>query len=315
MNYERVRRQTENVEIPALTVTQHGLSVVDFDALTSRRMPILHDASLEASLAADLALAHQLADAADDVSMRRFGASDLVVTSKPDMTPVSDADKTVEEIVRKRIGRNNASDSIIGEEFGVSGDSSREWIIDPIDGTKNFVRGVPVWATLIGLRISGLAPERGDMVLGMISAPALGRRWWSAMGGGAWLGPNSAGGAEGKRIGVSAVNKLADASLSYSNLMGWQDAGRLPEFLKLVEVVWRTRGYGDFWSHCMVAEGVTDISTEPSVALWDLAAVSALVSEAGGRFTGLDGVAGPAQSSAVASNGALHQEVLSIIGD
>jgi len=314
MHDERVRGKPENIEIPAF-VAKRTLNLVDFDALASRQMPILHDASLKAELAADLVLAHQLADAADDVSMRRFGASDLVVTSKPDMTPVSDADKMVEEVVRKRIERNDATDSIIGEEFGSSGTSIREWIIDPIDGTKNFVRGVPVWATLIGLRIANSAPDRGDMVLGMISAPALGRRWWSAMGGGAWLGPNSAGGEQGKRIAVSAVNKLPDASLSYSNLMGWQDAGRLPEFLKLVEVVWRTRGYGDFWSHCMVAEGVIDVSTEPSVALWDLAAVSALVSEAGGRFTGLDGVAGPAQSSAVASNGALHTEVLSIIGD
>ena len=278
-------------------------------------MPPLHDPALTRELLEDLTLAHQLADAADEVSMRRFGATDLVVTSKPDMTPVSDADKRVEEVVRERINRRFAGDSIIGEEFGITGESPREWIIDPIDGTKNYVRGVPVWATLIGLRIKGANPAAGDMVVGMISAPALGRRWWSAKGGGAWLGASSAGGAEGKRIRVSGINSLSDASLSYSNLMGWQESGRLPAFMQLVEQVWRTRGYGDFWSHCMVAEGVIDVSTEPSVALWDLAAVAALVTEAGGRFTGLNGSAGPDERSALASNGLLHDDVLKIIGD
>lgn len=291
------------------------LNLTKTHALTSPNVAPLHDPSLPKELLDDLTLAHHLADAADEVSMRRFGATDLVVTSKPDMTPVSDADKRVEEVVREAISRRNPDDSIIGEEFGVTGDSLREWIIDPIDGTKNFVRGVPVWATLIGLRIKGANPDAGDMVIGMVSAPALGRRWWSGKGGGAWLGAPSDHGAAGKRIKVSGVPTLDDASLSYSNLMGWQESGRLPAFMNLVETVWRTRGYGDFWSHCMVAEGVIDISTEPSVALWDLAAVAAVVTEAGGKFTGLNGVAGPDQRSAVASNGLLHDAVLKIIGD
>jgi len=292
-----------------------ALNLTNPDALASPSVTPLHDPSLAPDLLEDLKLVHQLADAADEVSMRRFGASDLVVTSKPDMTPVSDADKRVEEVVREMIMKRFASDSIIGEEFGVTGNSPREWIIDPIDGTKNFVRGVPVWATLIGLRISGANPLAGDMVVGMISAPALGRRWWSAQGGGAWLGAPSDGGTTGKRIRVSGISNLSDASLSYSNLMGWQESGRLPAFMHLVEKVWRTRGYGDFWSHCMVAEGVIDVSAEPSVALWDLAAVAALVSEAGGRFTGLNAKEGPDQKSAVASNAILHDEVLAIIGE
>lgn len=278
-------------------------------------MTPLHDIALSPELIEDLKLAHQLADAADSVSMGRFGAADLIVTSKPDLTPVSDADQRVEQVVRELITQRFADDSIIGEEFGLTGQSPREWIIDPIDGTKNFVRGVPVWATLIGLRVSGANPPAGNMVVGVISAPALGRRWWSAKGGGAWLGPPASGGGEGKRISVSCISTLGDASLSYSNLMGWQESGRLPAFMQLVEGVWRTRGYGDFWSHCMVAEGVIDASAEPSVALWDLAAVAALVTEAGGKFTGLNGENGPDQRSAVASNGLLHNQVLALIGE
>ncbi len=248
----------------------------------------------------DLALAHVLADDADATTMARFKALDLRVETKPDMTPVTDADKAVEEAMRATLGRVRRRDAILGEEMGRSGAGSRCWVIDPIDGTKNFVRGVPVWATLIALM------DGEDVVAGVVSAPALNRRWWAARGGGAYTGRSLSSATPCR---VSSVATLADASLSYSSLGGW--VGR--DFIGLTESVWRTRAYGDFWSYTLLAEGAVDIACEPEVSLWDLAPLSLLVEEAGGRFTALDGMPGPAGGSAVATNGRLHDEVLDLL--
>ena len=253
----------------------------------------------------DLALAHMLADTADSITMSRFKALDLEVAAKPDMTPVSDADTAVEEAVRATLSRARPRDAVLGEEFGESvppaGTGNRRWIIDPIDGTKNYIRGVPVWATLIAL-LDGPEP-----VGGLVSAPALGRRWWAAKGTGAFTGRHPA---KATPIRTSTVATLADASLSYSSLSGWEERGLLGGFLDLTRDVWRTRAYGDFFSYVLVAEGAVDVATEPEVSLWDLAALVPIVTEAGGAFTDLGGFPGPDGGSAVATNGLLHEAVL-----
>ena len=267
--------------------------------------------------AADLDLAHRMADAADAITMARFLSMDLVVETKPDLTPVSDADRDVEQALRDIVSVEHPDDAVIGEEYGQTGDAHRRWIIDPIDGTKNFVRGVPVWATLVALAEGDPAVE-GNVVVGVVSAPALGRRWWAARGAGAWTGPcgiDSAAAISGihdttRRLSVSSVTSLGDASLSFSGVGGWAERGRLTQFLELSACVWRTRAYGDFWSHMLVAEGAVDISAEPEVSLWDLAALAVIVEEAGGRFTDLDGVRGPAGGSALATNAHLHDRVV-----
>ncbi len=253
----------------------------------------------------DLTLALRLADLADQVTMARYQASDLLVETKPDLSPVSDADRAVEREVRAVLAGQRPDDAVLGEEFGASGGGSRRWVLDPIDGTKNYVRGVPIWATLIALM-------DGDQVLaGVISAPALGRRWWAALGAGAW---GSALGGAPRRLRVSGVGTLADASLAYSSLEGWSARGRLGGLLALIEQVWRNRGFGDFYIYTLLAEGAVDIAAEPEVSLWDLAPLALLVTEAGGRFTDLAGRDGPAGGSAVASNGRLHAPALGYLG-
>jgi histidinol-phosphatase len=252
----------------------------------------------------DLRLAHVLADAADAQTMARFKALDLHVETKPDLTPVSDADRSVEEAIRSTLSRARPRDAITGEEFGATGHGPRRWIVDPIDGTKSFVRGVPVWATLIALM-------DGDQVMaGVASAPALHRRWWAARGSGAYTG-NSLSSAT--RLAVSGVRDLGSASLSFSSLSGWAARDRETAFLTLTRSVWRVRAYGDFWSYMLVAEGAIDVAAEPEVALHDLAALTVIVTESGGRFTDLSGVDGPAGGSAVATNGHLHDEVLALL--
>jgi histidinol-phosphatase len=253
------------------------------------------------SLQDDLALAHELADAADAITLTRFGALDLVVQNKPDLTPVSDADLAVEQAIRTVLASRRPSDAVLGEEDGETGTGPRRWVVDPVDGTKNFVRGVPVWASLVALQ------EEGEVTVGVVSAPALGRRWWAARGLGAFT---RTPGRAPRRLQVSAVGGLADASVSYSSLTGWEEQGRLPGLLQLSRSVWRTRAYGDFWSHVMVAEGAVDASFEPEVSLWDLAPLQVVVEEAGGRFTDLSGRARPDGGSVVCSNGLLHDEVL-----
>jgi histidinol-phosphatase len=251
----------------------------------------------------DLTLALTLADRADALTRTRFGALDLRIDTKPDLTPVTDADRAVEADARQVLGRERPDDSILGEEFGgTTTFSGRQWIIDPIDGTKNFVRGVPVWATLIALL------EDGVPTVGVVGAPALQRRWWAARGQGAFAAVD---GDQGRRLSVSAVAELGSASLSFSSLSGWAQRGARERFIALTDAVWRVRAYGDFLSYCLVAEGAVDIAAEPEVSVWDLAALDVLVREAGGRFTSLHGAPGPHGGSAVATNGLLHQDVLS----
>ncbi|MFC6153816.1 inositol monophosphatase family protein [Nocardioides yefusunii] len=253
----------------------------------------------------DLRLAHVLADDADSLTMARFKALDLHVMSKPDLTPVTDADKDVEAGIRRTLSRVRSRDSVLGEEEGTTGTSSRQWIVDPIDGTKNFVRGVPVWATLIALAVDG------EVVVSVVSAPQLNRRWWASKGNGAWTGKNLL---KATRCEVSDVRRLEDASFSYSSLSGWEERGLLEDFVQLSRRVWRTRAYGDFWSYMLVAEGAVDIAAEPELELYDMAALDIIVREAGGRFTSLAGEDGPWGGNAVASNGHLHEAALAFLG-
>jgi histidinol-phosphatase len=253
----------------------------------------------------DLRLAHVLADDADSLTMHRFKALDLHVVTKPDLTPVSDADSSVEDGVRRTLGRARPRDAVVGEEGGESGWGPRRWVVDPIDGTKNFVRGVPVWATLIALMVEDV------VVAGVVSAPALYRRWWASKAGGAWTGRSLLA---AQPCRVSDVSDLHDASLSYSSLGEWHDVGRSADFMALSSRCWRNRAYGDFWSYMLVAEGGVDIALEPRLALHDMAALSVIVEEAGGRFTGLDGVPGPLGEGAIATNGRLHDQVLAFVG-
>ncbi|NES15876.1 MULTISPECIES: histidinol-phosphatase [unclassified Micromonospora] len=258
----------------------------------------------------DLALAHRLADAADALSTARFRALDLRVDAKPDLTPVSDADTAVELEIRALLATHRPGDGLLGEEYGeqpATGPGMRRWVVDPIDGTKNFVRGVPIWATLIAL-LEGDRP-----VVGLVSAPALGRRWWAALGAGAYAGPGPAAGAP---IRVSGVTDLADASFCYSSLGGWEEAGRLDEVLQLMRDTWRSRAYGDFYGYMLLAEGALDVMVEPELSLWDIAALVPIVTEAGGTFTDLSGSPAPAggANSAIASNGPLHGDILARLG-
>jgi histidinol-phosphatase len=247
----------------------------------------------------DLAFALELADLADAITRERFLADDLVVETKPDLTPVTEADRAVEQVLRKRIGEERPGHGVVGEEFGAGRSGTARWILDPIDGTKNYLRGVPVWATLIALE------RDGRVEVGVASAPALHRRWWAARGEGAFV--------NGRRIGVSRVAELPDAVLSYASLGSWEEHGLGQQFHTLARSCWRTRAFGDFWSHMLVAEGAADLAVEPEVQLWDLAAPQIIVEEAGGRFTDLGGTPTPSGGSAVSTNGRLHDRVLAIL--
>jgi histidinol-phosphatase len=253
----------------------------------------------------DLRLAHVLADDADSLTTARFKALDLHVMSKPDLTPVTDADQAVEESLRRTLGRVRSRDAITGEEQGSSGTSARRWIIDPIDGTKNFVRGVPVWATLISLAVDD------EVVLGVVSAPQLQRRWWASAGNGAWTGKSLL---KATQCHVSDVRRLEDASLSYASLHGWEERGMMDDFVSLMRRCWRTRAYGDFWSYMLLAEGAVDVAAEPELEVYDMAALDVIVREAGGTFTSLAGEDGPWGGNALATNGHLHDAVLSFLG-
>ncbi len=235
------------------------------------------------------------------MTLARFRDRSLVVATKPDLTPVTEADRSVEQALRARIAAARPDHAIVGEEFDAQGPASAgwRWILDPIDGTKNYVRGIPVWATCIALQ-----GDAGGTV-GVVSAPALGRRWWAARGEGAF--------ADGQPIGVSAVADLADAQLSYDSVMSFEAYGLGERFLALARRCWRSRGLGDFWSHVLVAEGAVDVAAEAEVSVWDVAAVQVIVEEAGGRFTDLSGVARPDGGSAVSTNGLLHDEVLAAL--
>lgn len=282
----------------------------------------------------DLTLALELADLADAITLARYRASDLVVDTKPDMTPVSESDRAVELALRERLAALRPTDTVIGEEFGgieawsaaggplatgrataaqpdavgrpdqsddASAPGARIWVIDPIDGTMSYVRGMDTWSTLIALTVGG------EVRVGVVSMPALGKRWWALRGAGAF--------ADGRPIHVSAVRELADAQLTWSGIESWDAVGRGDALLRLARACWRTRGIGDAWQYMMVAEGAAELAIDPEVTLWDLAAVSLVVEEAGGRFTNLAGAPGPAGGSGLASNGLLHDAALTLLGD
>ena len=253
----------------------------------------------------DLALAMRLADAADSITMARYQSIDLVVTTKPDDSPVTDADKASEEAIRALLKSHRPDDGIVGEEFGDdAAGAKRYWVIDPIDGTKNFLRGVPTWATLIGL-IEKQSDGSEVVVVGVVSAPALFRRWYASEGNGAFVSLNKAA---PTRINVSQVSEIKDASISYSDFIGWGE--RLAPFQSLLADAWRTRGIGDFWSHMLVAEGAVDVAIEPSLALWDMAALDIIVREAGGRFTNVAGSDGSLGGSGLSTNSKIHQKIV-----
>ena len=252
----------------------------------------------------DLRLAHMLADAADSITTDRFRATNLSVSLKADHTAVSDADQGVEEAIRRTLATARPRDGFHGEETGDSGWGPRRWVIDPIDGTANYIRGVPVWATLIALMVEDTP------VVSVVSAPALSRRWWASQGGGAYTGKGLLG---GRRIAVSMVRQVSDSFLSYSSLGGWVESGRGHQFGVLLRSAQRTRAFGDFWSYMLVAEGAVDAACEPELALHDMAALVPIVTEAGGRFTSIDGNPGPFGPGALATNALLHDEILDLL--
>lgn len=262
--------------------------------------------STSSPYAEDLRLAHVIVDQVDAVTSERFRSRDFKVTEKNDLSPVTDADLVAEEIVRGQLSRARARDTVVGEELGTTtaGNGSRQWIVDPIDGTKNFVRGVPVWGTLLALVVDD------HPVVGLVSAPALGKRWWAAQGGGAYTGRSLS---RATRLSVSTVRHLRDASLSLSDLSAWEKHDRLDAMVELTRRVCRSRGYGDFWSYMMVAEGAVDVAAEPELEVHDMAALVPIVEEAGGKFTSLDGASGPWHRSAVATNSLLHDPVLQVL--
>jgi len=244
----------------------------------------------------DLAVALRLADAADEITMARFLAADLVVDSKPDRSPVTDADTAVEDTVREIIDELRPDDTVLGEERGGVVGEGRTWVVDPIDGTKNFLRGNPVWATLIAL-VDGGVP-----VVGVVSAPAFPRRWHASAGGGAWSGE--------RRLRVSGVSALEDAYLSTTDINLWEPRST---YLALIDACWESRAFGDFWQHVLVAEGALDLAADPVAYAWDLAAVQVIVTEAGGRFTDLRGEPRFDGGDGLASNGLLHDAALAVL--
>ncbi|WP_348787351.1 inositol monophosphatase family protein [Leifsonia sp. NPDC080035] len=255
-----------------------------------------------ASFADDLDLALRLADRADEISSARFRSRDLHVDTKPDRTHVTEADLAVERALREELASERPEDGILGEEYGTEGDAHRQWIIDPIDGTANYLRGVPVWGTLIALAVDGV------QVVGVVSSPALGKRWWAATGAGAWT--RDAAGAEPRPLRVSGVADLEHASISFQSIAQWDEAGYLDRLIALTRSVWRDRAYGDMWSYMLLAEGVLDAVGEFGVKTYDLAALIPIVEEAGGVFTSVTGTPGPGNGSSLASNGLLHPALL-----
>jgi histidinol-phosphatase len=256
---------------------------------------------LPLDLDAELALALRLADAADAITLPRYRAADLSVRHKADATEVTDADTASEAAMRALLARERPDHAVLGEEEGLIGDPDAvsRWILDPIDGTASFVRGLPIWGTLIALE------HDGEIVVGVASAPALGRRWWAARSKGAFSDHGA--------MRVSTVDRIEDAQLGHASISSWREHGHGPQFAALADRVWRSRGVGDFWMHVLVAEGVFDIAAEPIVSLWDLAAVKPIVEEAGGRFTDLAGEARADGGSALSTNGLLHDAALAAL--
>jgi histidinol-phosphatase len=259
------------------------------------------------TLADDLALAQELADRADAITLPRFGAVDLAVSTKPDLTPVTEADTSAERALRELLSEVRPQDAVVGEEYGSERDGAhRRWIVDPIDGTKNYVRGIPVWATLVALE------DGGDCTVGVVSAPALGRRWWATRGEGAF-GSDALSG-QTRQLAVSGVTELADAQLSFGGFEDWASGARRQALIELVEACWRTRSFGDFWAYMLLAEGALEIAIDPEASLWDLAAPQIVVEEAGGTFSDLSGTRTADGGDAIATNGRLHDAALWRVG-
>jgi histidinol-phosphatase len=272
--------------------------------VTSPTSPTRFDAPFEGELEADLALALRLADAADAASMSRFDAADLEVSLKADASHVTEADLATERAIRAILETERPADGVFGEEYGVTGDTHRQWIIDPIDGTANYLKGIPMWTTLIALAIDGV-PR-----VGVASQPAIGRRWWAATGHGAWT--NVTGG-EPRRLAVSSVDSIAASSVSFQSIGQWRDAGKLDALERLTSAVWRDRGYGDTWPYMLLAEGRLEFVAEFGVKEYDIAALVPIVTEAGGRFTSFDGKDSLSERSSLATNGVLHDDYLQLL--
>lgn len=262
------------------------------------------DAPYDGDLQADLELALRVADAADAVSMARFDAPDLDVRLKSDATHVTEADLATEEAIRAVLAAERPDDAVFGEEFGTSGSSTRRWIIDPIDGTANYLKGIPMWTTLIALAIDGVSR------VGIVSHPAIGRRWWGATGLGAWTASD---GGEPRQIGVSAVDSVAEASVSFQSMQQWREAGELAALDRLTAAVWRDRAYGDTWPYMLLAEGRLELVAEFGVKEYDIAALVPIVTEAGGRFTAYSGADSLSERSSLATNRVLHDAFLDLL--
>ncbi|WP_322411993.1 inositol monophosphatase family protein [Microbacterium invictum] len=262
------------------------------------------DTPHDGDLTEDLALAVRLADVADVVSMARFDAADLDVRTKPDSSHVTEADLATERAIREVLAAERPTDDVFGEEFGSSGGGSRRWVIDPIDGTANYLRGIPMWATLIALTVDGV-PR-----VGVVSQPAIGRRWWAASGHGAWTNTPEGG---VRRLAVSSVDALADASVSFQSIGQWRDAGALAALERLTASVWRDRGYGDAWPYMLLAEGRLEFVAEFGVKEYDIAALVPIVHEAGGRFSDVTGADALTTGSSLATNRVLHQTFLDLL--
>jgi histidinol-phosphatase len=284
---------------PAGRGVEHGVSLAEIANPFATFSAIAAPSDFDPE--ADLALALALADAADRLTLPRFRAQDLVVETKPDLSPVTEADRAVETMIRTELERARPADAVLGEEQGETRvGASRRWIVDPIDGTKGYARGLPVWATLLALEVDG------ELVLGVVSAPALGTRWWARRGGGTWR--------NGELVRVSQVARVEDAQMAYSSVTAFDDDGRGDGFRALARRCWRTRGLGDFWSHVLVADGSVDISVEVGgLNLWDVAPLLPIVEEAGGRITDLTGVVRADGGNVLATNRLLHDEALGLL--
>lgn len=272
--------------------------------MTSPTTPTSWRTPFDDDLTDDLALALRLADAADRVAMARFDAPDLNIDLKADQSPVTEADLATERAIRDILVAERPADGIHGEEFGTSGDAARQWIIDPIDGTANYLKGIPMWSTLIALAIDGV-PR-----VGVVSQPAIGRRWWGATGLGAWTNTPTS---EPRRLHVSGVDDVAASSVSFQSIAQWDEVGRSEDLLRLTRAVWRDRGYGDAWPYMLLAEGRLEFVAEFGVQAYDIAAHVPIVMEAGGRFTDIDGADSLDSRSSLATNGILHDAFLDVI--
>lgn len=236
--------------------------------------------------------------------MSRFDASDLDVRTKADASHVTEADLATERVIREILTAERPDDGVFGEEYGVVGDSRRQWIIDPIDGTANYLKGIPMWATLIALAVDGV-PQ-----VGVVSQPAIGRRWWAAKGHGAW----TLAGTQARRIHVSDISMFNEASVSFQSIGQWDAVGRADDLMRLSRAVWRDRGYGDAWPYMLLAEGRLEMVAEFGVKEYDIAAHLPIITEAGGRLTAIDGSASLSERSVLATNGLLHEEFVAFLG-